>query len=510
MLVLPQNHISLHTDTDVFTTVEPHSYHAQVKKITIPPEDLIDDTNASLADHYIKTHRDPPNSGYELNISTAEPEPQSPPLQHTDFPPSPPEDLEQIRASVDRWEAKYAHLLPPVIQRPPYSEGHIICMMPPGPFLEDDNHTTPSWLSGSDDEPPDFQQQAGSHPSKPTEWDEGHLPDSRWESNDLSDPFDDQEALPLPSSPYDEPNEENDGVVYDYELYPDSLPDLNPVLDSEDKDEDEPVCSGTKCGEVELIIDDWSSAGSSPSEQHLLFPLDTSVPPVPQIPSTPNLSNLTLDNEQPKEAEECPFSPRTLLLQAHLPYIPLGSSQSLSLSESSWSDWSDDPYRPENIATIPSIESTPSSPHPPVILWARTEQGTGYAYPQSMLTPDDLQFHVWSTPVVYMTTISRNDEIIPSSEQDEEEEVEEGEIRETQPSVTLRSTSAPPSSQHTHQPEDNANEPVVEEPTTPTPSRPYPDPMDEDSDEDNYEVMMPHDRHLFSLLLSATNARLDS
>ncbi|KDQ55054.1 hypothetical protein JAAARDRAFT_195935 [Jaapia argillacea MUCL 33604] len=309
--------------------------------------------------------------------------------------------------------------------------------MPPGPFLEDDNPTTPSWLSGSDDKPPDFQQQAGSHirpdpdsvshhslpphsptllttidnpkvsstvlspsfepdyPSKPAEWDKGHLPDSRWESDELSNPFDDQEALPLPSSPYNEPDKENNGVVYDYELYPDSLPDLNPVSDSEDEDEDEPVCSGTKYREVELIIDDWSS-------------------------------------------------------------------------------------------------------------------GTGYTYPRLRLAPDDPQFHAWSTPVVYMTTISRNNKIIPSSEQGEEEEVEEGEIRETQPSVTLQSTSAPPSSQCTRQPEDNANEPVVEEPTTPTPLRPYPDPMDEDSNKDNYEVMMPQDGRLFSLLLSATNARLDS
>ncbi|KDQ51926.1 hypothetical protein JAAARDRAFT_198801 [Jaapia argillacea MUCL 33604] len=194
--------------------------------------------------------------------------------------------------------------------------------------------------------------------SKPTEWKEGHLPDSQWESNDLSDPFDDQEALLLPSSPHDEPIEEDDGVVYDYnyDSYPKPLPDLNPVSNSEDEDEDELVCPGMKCGEVEPIADDWSSAqsprtyhltfvdktsrltymprrpptpfptpnrhslpsppssASSPSERPLLFPLDTSVPPVPQILSTPHPTNLTLDDEQPEEAEECPISPRMLLL----------------------------------------------------------------------------------------------------------------------------------------------------------------------------------------------------
>ncbi|KDQ62222.1 hypothetical protein JAAARDRAFT_189571 [Jaapia argillacea MUCL 33604] len=208
---------------------------------------------------------------------------QSPPPEHTNLPPFPPEDWEQIRASVDCWEAKYAHLLPPVIQCPPYSEGHIICMMPPGPFPEDDNPTTPFWLSGFDDKPQDFRQQAGSrvrpdpdsvshhsspsltpellstidkpeasltvpsssskldYPLKPEDWKEGHLLDSRWESDKLSDPFTDQEVLPVPLSPYDKPDKENDGVIYDYVSYPDSLPDLNPVSDLEDKDEDEPV-----------------------------------------------------------------------------------------------------------------------------------------------------------------------------------------------------------------------------------------------------------------------------
>ncbi|KDQ62223.1 hypothetical protein JAAARDRAFT_189572 [Jaapia argillacea MUCL 33604] len=229
------------------------------------------------------------------------------------------------------------------------------------------------------------------------------------------------------------------------------------------------------------------SASSSPSERLLLFPLDTSVPPVPQIPSTPHLSTLTLDdnnNLPPKETAEGPFSPRTLLLHMHLPYIPLGSSQSLSLSKSLWSNWSDDPYRLENIPTIPSICSTPSSPQPPVIPWAQHEQGTRYTYPQSMIAPDNPQFHAWSTPVVYMTTISRNKEIVPSSKPDKEEE-EEGEIWETEPSQTLRSTSAPPSTQHSQQPDTNTNEPAEEEATTPTPSQPFPDPMDKDSNDEN-------------------------
>ncbi|KDQ51925.1 hypothetical protein JAAARDRAFT_198800 [Jaapia argillacea MUCL 33604] len=125
-----------------------------------------------------------------------------------------------------------------------------------------------------------------------------------------------------------------------------------------------------------------------------------------------------------------------------------------------------------------------------------------------MLAPDDPQFRAWSTPVVYMTTISRNNDIVPSSELDEEEE--EGEIQESQLSKTLQSMSAPPSSQPSHQQNVHENKPVVEEPTMPTPTRPFPDPMDEDSDDDNYEVMMPHNGQLFSLLLSATNARLDS
>ncbi|KDQ57559.1 hypothetical protein JAAARDRAFT_193864 [Jaapia argillacea MUCL 33604] len=150
----------------------------------IPPDDLSDAPSnpldspshsflTSLATRYSDLE-DPPNSGYKSNISMTELEPQSPPPEHTDLPPSPPEDLEQIQALVDRWEAKYAHLLLPVVQCPPYLEGHNI-------------------------------------------------------------------FLPLPLLTYDKPDEEEDRVVYDCESYPDSLPDLNPVSDLEDEDEEELV-----------------------------------------------------------------------------------------------------------------------------------------------------------------------------------------------------------------------------------------------------------------------------
>ncbi|KDQ62221.1 hypothetical protein JAAARDRAFT_189570 [Jaapia argillacea MUCL 33604] len=89
MLVLPRNHISPHADTDVFAAVEPHAYHVQVSKITIPPEDLINDTNASLIDRCVKTHRGwHPDLDWVYNVLNS---PANTPLDESQ--PILPEDL---------------------------------------------------------------------------------------------------------------------------------------------------------------------------------------------------------------------------------------------------------------------------------------------------------------------------------------------------------------------------------------------------------------------------------
>ncbi|KDQ63993.1 hypothetical protein JAAARDRAFT_187379 [Jaapia argillacea MUCL 33604] len=79
-------------------------------------------------------------------------------------------------------------------------------------------------------------------------------------------------------------------------------------------------------------------------------------------PSPPPLSALSLAPTSTEYIPPCLLSPHTILLTTAMPYVPMGSSQLPTTSNSSpWSDYSDDPYIKENLPRAPSSQLSPAS-----------------------------------------------------------------------------------------------------------------------------------------------------